>query len=89
MSNRDRPYKPVTLGDLRRERMWLHLLCNGCGREREVEPSSPPFGSLPDSTVLHLLDKSIVCQGCGVKGNIWSVPEFHAGPERQAYWRRP
>jgi hypothetical protein len=89
MGARDQPYEPVSLGDLRREKMWLHLLCNACGREREVEPSKPPLDAMSDDTVVHLLGKSMVCSGCGVKGNIWSVPEFHAGAERRAFWRRP
>lgn len=81
-------FEPVTLGDLRRDRMWLHLLCNSCGHEREVETTKAPFDRMPDGAVVPLIGKSMVCSGCGVKGNIWSVPEFHAGAERQAYWRR-
>jgi hypothetical protein len=82
------PYNPVTFGDLRRDGMRLHLLCNHCGREREVQPTKPPFETLPDGTIVHLIGKSMVCSGCEVKGNIWSVPEFHASSERRAYWRR-
>lgn len=68
--------------------MWLHLLCKICGREREVDPTKSPFEEMPDSTIVHLLGTSMVCTGCGQKGKIWSVPEFHAGAERRAYWRR-
>lgn len=89
MGRLDQHYEPVTFGDLRRDGMWLHLLCNSCGHEREVEVSKPPFADKPDSTVVPSLGKSMVCSGCGVKGNIWSVPEFHAGAERREYWRRP
>ncbi len=64
-----RQHEPVTLGDLRREGMWMHLLCKSCG-ERKVEPTKPPFEAMPASTVVYLLGKSIVCSGCGVKGQI-------------------
>jgi len=88
MSRTKPPYNPVTLGDLRRDAKWLHLYCTKCGREREVEPTRPPFGSMPDSTIVHLLGKAMVCTACGTKGKVWSVPEFHAAPERRAQWRR-
>ena len=77
---------PATFGYLRGEGKWLHLLCNVCGHEREVDTSRPPFDKMPDSTVAPTLGKSMVCSECGTKGRIWSVPELYgASPDR---WRR-
>ncbi len=69
------PHPPVTLGYLRREAKWLHLYCNVCGHEREVDTTEAPWAALPDETVVPTLGKSMVCSKCGTKGHIWSVPE--------------
>ena len=80
---------PVTFGYLRREGKWMHLLCNACGHEREVDPAvMPPFADMPDSTVVPTFGKSMVCSKCGTKGKIWSVPELYgASPETLRRWR--
>jgi hypothetical protein len=52
---------PVTFGHLRREAKWMHLLCNVCGHEREVDTSKRPFDTMPDSTVAPTLGRSMVC----------------------------
>ena len=81
---------PVTFGYLRSEGKWLHLLCNVCGHEREVDTASmAPFAGMADSTVVPTLGKSMVCSKCGAKGKIWSVPELYgASPETRRKWRQ-
>ena len=67
----------------------MHLLCNVCGREREVDTTKPPFDKMPDSTVVPTLGNSMVCSKCGTKGRIWSVPELYgASPETLRKWRQ-
>jgi hypothetical protein len=80
---------PDTFGYLRREGKWMHLLCNVCGHEREVDTAAmAPFAGMPDSTVVPTLGKSMVCSKCGTKGKIWSVPELYgASPETLQRWR--
>ena len=81
--------EPVTFGYLRREGKWMHLLCNVCGHEREVDTTAEPWGALPDTTVVPKLGKSLLCSNCGTKGRIWSVPELYgASPETLRKWRQ-
>ena len=81
---------PVTFGYLRSEGKWMHLLCNVCGHEREVDTAATvPFVHMPDSTVVPTLGKSMVCSKCGTKGKIWSVPELYgASPSILERWRQ-
>ena len=67
----------------------MHLLCNVCGHEREVDTSKPPFDKMADSTVVPTLGQVMVCSKCATKGKIWSVPELYgASEETLKRWRQ-
>jgi hypothetical protein len=69
-------FRPVTLGDLARERRLLWCFCRGCTYEREVAPRSL---GLSDNQAVPTAGQRLKYSRCGSK-DIETLPQLHPEP---------
>lgn len=84
--------EPVTIGDLRAHGKRLHVLCRGCGWEREPHLDEGSFASVPDSTTLAEVRTKLKCKMCGERQKIWVAAEYadaDAQSRREWGWTWP
>jgi hypothetical protein len=69
-------FRPVTLGDLARERRLLWCFCRSCSYEREIEPRTL---GLSDDQAVPTASQRLTCSRCGSK-DIETRPQLHPEP---------
>jgi len=65
-----------TIGDLRTSGQRLHILCRGCGGEREYRLDRRPFDRVSDTAALSAVRARLACTQCGERQKIWLAAEY-------------
>jgi len=65
-----------TIGALRAAGQRLHILCRGCGWEREYRLDRGAFARVPDAAALGAVRARLSCTQCGERQKVWVAAEY-------------